>query len=167
MAQDNGYHVLFAAPSNESLISLHPGPVHIFKLWQIFLENVDALTKIIHAPTVQQQILNVVGNLSSIGKPLEALLFSIYCCALLSLTDEEVATEFGEDKNVLQARFYAGTQRALAKAGVMKTSDLVVLQAFCLYIVCQEYISASLLDLLLTSFRFLAVPHTIGGYCGV
>jgi hypothetical protein len=133
---DNVYHALFAAPSQDSLTSLHPEPVHIFKLWQIFLENVNPLTKIIHPPILQQQVLNAVSDLGSIGRGLEALLFSIYCCALLSLTDEEVQREFGKDKTAMQARFRTGAQRAFANADLMNTSDVVLLQAFSLYLVC-------------------------------
>ncbi|EEA25625.1 conserved hypothetical protein [Talaromyces marneffei ATCC 18224] len=132
---DHGYDVLFSAPSNETLSSLHPDPVHIFKLWQVFLENVNPLTKVIHAPVLQQQMLNAIGDLSSMGKGMEALLFSIYSCALHSMTDEEVQKELGQEKSLLQARFRIATQKALANAGLLKTTDLVLLQAFCLYLV--------------------------------
>ena len=84
---------------------------------------------------LQQQILNVVSDLGSIGKGMEALLFSIYGCAVHSMTDEEVQKEFGLEKSLLQTRFLTATQKALANAGLLKTSDLVLLQAFCLYLV--------------------------------
>ncbi|KAK4071558.1 transcriptional regulator family: Fungal Specific TF [Purpureocillium lilacinum] len=32
---------------------LQPEPVHVFRLWQLFLDRVNPLTKIIHVPTVQ------------------------------------------------------------------------------------------------------------------
>lgn len=132
---DHGYDVLFSSPSNETLTSLHPDPVHIFKLWQVFLENVNPLTKIIHAPVLQQQIFNAIGDLSSVGKGMEALLFTIYSCALHSMTDEEVQKELSQEKSLLRTRFRTATQKALANAGLLKTTDLVLLQAFCLYIV--------------------------------
>ena len=34
------------------LLAMHPNPLIIFRLWQIFLDNVDPLIKIIHAPTI-------------------------------------------------------------------------------------------------------------------
>ncbi|EED21503.1 conserved hypothetical protein [Talaromyces stipitatus ATCC 10500] len=132
---DNGYDILFSVSSSDTLTSLHPNPVQIFKLWQIFLENVNPLTKIIHAPSLQQQMLNAIGDLGSMGKGMEALLFSIYSCALLSMTDEEMQKEFGQDKGLLQTRFRTATQKALANAGLLKTTDLVLLQAFCFYLV--------------------------------
>lgn len=163
---DHGYDVLFSAPSNEALTSLHPDPVQIFKLWQVFLENVNPLTKIIHAPILQQQMLNAIGDLSSVGKGMEALLFSIYSSALQSMTDEEVQKDFGQEKSLLQTRFRTATQKALANAGLLKTTDLVLLQAFCLYLVCHYY-SVLNLGIMLILSRFRAVPHTIEGQYGV
>lgn len=163
---DHGYNILFSSPSNETLTSLHPDPVHIFKLWQVFLENVNPLTKIIHAPMLQQQMLNAIGELNSIGKGMEALLFSIYSCALLSMTDEEAYKEFGREKSSLQARFRMATQKALANAGLLKTTDLVLLQAFCLYIVGHDYLVLDY-DTMLIILRFLAVRYTIDGQYGV
>lgn len=126
----------------------------------------NPLTKIIHAPMLQQQMLNAIGDLSSIGKGMEALLFSIYSCAVHSMTDEEVQKEFGQEKGLLQARFRTATQKALANAGLLKTTDLVLLQAFCLYIV-RHYYSALDLGIMLMFFRFLAALHTIEGQYGV
>lgn len=163
---DHGYDILFSSPSNETLTNLHPDPVHIFKLWQVFLENVNPLTKIIHAPVLQQQMLNAIGDLSSIGKGMEALLFSIYSCALHSMTGEEVQKECGREKSLLQARFRIATQKALANAGLLKTTDLVLLQAFCLYIVRHYYLVLDL-RIMLMLFRFLAALHTIDGRYGV
>lgn len=115
---------------------------------------------------LQQQILNAIGDLSSIGKGMEALLFSIYSCAVHSMTVEEVHKEFGQEKSLLQARFRIATQKALANAGLLKTTDLVLLQAFCLYIV-RHYCSVLDFRIMLMFFRFLAVLHTIEGQYGV
>lgn len=115
---------------------LHPNPLHIFKLWQTFLENVNPLTKILHAPTVQQQILEAMSDLHQIGRELEALMFSIYCIALISLPAEEVGRSFGESKKKLLSRCRRGAQMAFANAHLLRTSNAVVLQAFMLFIVC-------------------------------
>lgn len=54
------------------------------------------------------------------------------------MTDEEVRREFGREKGVMRARFRTGTQRALVNADLMYTSDVMLLQAFSLYIVRRE-----------------------------
>lgn len=97
---------------------------------------------------------------------MEALLFSIYSCAVHSMTDEEVQKEFGQEKGLLQARFRTTTQKALSNAGLLKTTDLVLLQAFCLYIV-RHYYSVFDSDIMLIFFRFLAVLYMIEGQYGV
>lgn len=163
---DHGNDVLFSLPSNEALTHLHPDPVRIFKLWQVFLENVNPLTKILHAPIVQQQMLKTIGDLNSIGKGMEALLFSIYSCALHSMTEQDVKKEFDQEKSLLQARFRTATQKALSNAGLLKTTDLVLLQAFCLYIVRRYYWVLNL-GIMLMFTRFLAALRMIEGQYGV
>ena len=78
------------------------------------------------------------------------------------MTDEEVQKGFGREKSLLEARFRIATQKALANAGLLKTTDLVLLQAFCLYIVGHYYL---LLDygIMLIIFRSLVVQYTIDG----
>jgi hypothetical protein len=39
---------------------LRPSQPRIFILWQLFLDNVDPLLKIIHVPTMQRQIHRLV-----------------------------------------------------------------------------------------------------------
>lgn len=119
---------------------LHPNPVHIFKLWQTFLENVNPLTKILHAPTIQQQILEAMGDLPRIGKELETLMFAIYCIALVSLPAEEVEKSFGQSKKKLLSKCRRGAQLAFRNASFLRTSNIMVLQAFMLYLVCLKAI---------------------------
>lgn len=117
------------------MIDLHPSTVQIFRLWQTFLDNVNPIIKIFHAPTVQQQILDATSDLSNVSKPMEALMFGIYATAVTSLSDVECKNMFGEEKTVLRGRYSAGSRQALRNAGVLRTSNLVILQAFVLYLV--------------------------------
>jgi hypothetical protein len=127
---------LFGASSRHKLTLLHPSPIHIFKLWQFFLDGFNPLTKSIHVPTVQQRILDATSDLASVSRELEALMFAIYCAALMTLTDEEAVKSFGETKTKLLDRYRNCARQALMNAGVLKTSELVVLQAFLIFLVC-------------------------------
>lgn len=120
---------------SSNLLLLHPSIPHIFRIWQIFLENVNPMVKIFHAPSVQQMITDASEDLSSISKPNEALLFSIYFLAILSLTPQNCASHFGESQQVLLARYTRGVQQALVNARYLRTTNLTVLQAFILYLV--------------------------------
>lgn len=121
-----------------SLTASHPPPVHIFRLWQVFIDNVNPLTKIMHAPTVQQAILNASGDLDKVSASTEALMFAIYHFAIVSMDDEECQSILGESRPIMLAKYSTATQQALINAKVLRTSNLMVLQALTLYLVCRN-----------------------------
>ena len=127
--------LLFGSQTTQKLTSLHPSPVHIFRLWQTFLDNVNPLSKIFHAPSVQQKVLDATADVEDIPKGTEALMFSIYAAATISMNEPECQKLFNEKKEVVLARFQSGARRALRIAGYLRSSDIVVLQAFALYLV--------------------------------
>lgn len=133
--EDDISSMLLGHGTRVDLHDLHPSPLHIFKLWQTFLERVNCLTKIVHAPTVQQQILEAMSDLKQINKDFESLMFSIYCIALTSLQAGEVEKAFGESKKKLLSRCRRGAQQAFTNAYFLRTSSTVVLQAFILFLV--------------------------------
>ena len=132
---DNEGDLLFPSYAIEDLSKLHPSAVHIFRMWQTYLDNVNPLIKVLHAPTVQQQILVAISDLEKIPKGLEALMFSIYILAVTSLGEKDCISVLGEEKATLLARYRAGAKQALRKAGFLKSSELIVLQAFFLFLV--------------------------------
>jgi hypothetical protein len=134
--EHDGGSLLFGTTSPiTSLTALHPQPVQIFRLWQSFLDNVNPLSKIIHAPTVQHQILEASANLEKISRSMESLMFAIYAISVNSMDNRECETMLGESKQILLARFVKATERALIKASFLKSTDLVVLQALTLFLV--------------------------------
>lgn len=92
----------------------------------------------LHAPSVQQQLLDATSNLDEIPKNLEALMFAIYAMATVAMTDEACMKLFGEERFVVLQRFQADTRQALQNAEYLRSSDLVVLQAFVLLLVSTE-----------------------------
>ncbi|KAK1969882.1 fungal-specific transcription factor domain-containing protein [Colletotrichum sublineola] len=120
---------------NASVMHLHPSPIQIFQLWQIYINNVNPLLKITHVPTVQGLIIEASANLDKIPKNVESLMFAIYLMAVTSLEDVEVAKMFNEPKPTVLSRFHTGLQQALVNAGFMRTSDTMVLQAYMLYLI--------------------------------
>jgi hypothetical protein len=130
-------NLIFGFPMSpvSSLRSRHPNPVQIFKLWQLYLDNINPLTKLFHAPTVQQVILDASGNLDDIPRNVEALLFAIYCITTESLSNTDCMSLLGESKSVVSQRFRSGAQHALVNSSLLKTTDLMVLQAFVLFVV--------------------------------
>lgn len=122
---------------NVTLSAFHPNPGQILKLWQIYLERVDPLLKVTHTPTLQPRIIDAAGNVANVSQGLEALIFSIYCVAVLSLEEEE-ATSFGLPKKDLLAHYQFGCQQALLNCGIPRTEDLECLTALYLYLVSSK-----------------------------
>jgi hypothetical protein len=119
------------------LHSLHPEPRKIYRLWQIFVETVNPLTKIIHVPTLQQRILDASWDPSRIQKPLAATMFSMYSLALISMSPEACQDSFGESPAVLYTRYRTASARALVDADFLTTTDLEVLQALALFLLAE------------------------------
>ena len=133
--EDNIGFVLYGTPSAD-LRDLHPPPAHIFFLWQKFLDRVNPLTKVIHVPTLQPIVAEAATNLDSIPKNVEALLFSIYTMAAVSLTDDESLAFLGYSKKEAVERFSRGVRTSLTRIDILKHYDLIILQAMVLYMVC-------------------------------
>ncbi|KFY07462.1 hypothetical protein V492_07124 [Pseudogymnoascus sp. VKM F-4246] len=119
-----------------NLRSLHPLPSQIPYMWDVFIENVDPLTKVLHVPTMAKAIKEAKENLDCLSKSIEALLFAIYYSVVTSMSQEEVKSSFGTDKSVLIDRYRFGVEQALARADFLNTSELVVIQAFALFLTC-------------------------------
>ncbi|KAK0648243.1 putative C6 transcription factor [Cercophora newfieldiana] len=134
------------------LSTLHPNPIHIFRLWQIYLENVDPLFKVTHSITLQSRIFTAATNIGNIDAPLEALMFSIYCVAITSLDSQECRASFGASKEDLMTSYRFGCQHALTNAKFLQLRDRDTLTALFLYLV---------------SIGRLIHPQSLCSLCGV
>ena len=129
-------HLLFGSRQTAVDIStLHPEPVQIFRLWQLYLENVDPLLKVTHTPSLQGSIIEAASNVLNIRPTLEALMFSIYCMSISSLGVDECQAMFGSSKVDLLTRYQFGCQQALSNCGFLRSSDRDCLTALHLYLV--------------------------------
>ena len=129
-------HLLFGFErDNIDLTATHPDVLQIFRLWQVYLDNVNPVLKVTHTPSLQGRIIQAAANLQEVDPTLEALMFGIYCTAILSLTPEECESIFGESKQVLSTRYQFGSQQALLKCGFLQSNDCECLTALYLYLV--------------------------------
>ncbi|KAK2614458.1 hypothetical protein N8I77_001281 [Diaporthe amygdali] len=127
--------LLFSAFRNVvDLRELHPPPMQAFMLWQAFLQNVNPMSKVIHAPSVQPIIIEASKDFDTVPKPSVALLFAIYAAAIMSLKEEDCQTQFDAQKSLLLTRYFSACQQALAAASFMKSRNLVTLQAFVIFL---------------------------------
>ena len=139
LGDDSGDMVLGLTPTSHGGVAhLHPATENLFKLWHIFLENVNPMTKIIHRPSLEKQVVKASQDLDAIPRGLECLMFAIYTCAIGSMNEEDCEKILGESRDVLFKRYRTGCRRALARAKFLGTGDLMVCQSFVLYVVCFE-----------------------------
>jgi hypothetical protein len=133
---DDSDHLLFCSRNtNVDLTALHPNQIHIFKLWQVYIENFDPLLKVTHTPTLQGCIINAASDLTNIDSALEALMFSIYCVAIFSLGQEECQKQFGQPREDLLSQYQLGAREALLSCKFLRTGDRIVLTALHFYLV--------------------------------
>jgi hypothetical protein len=135
MFEDNDGFPFVVGGSMSSVTHLHPSAIQIFQLWQVYISSVNPLLKLSHVPTIQAQIISASADTAKIPKGLEVLMFAIYFIAITAMPEQEVRGMFIEDKTVLLHKYHGATQQALVNAGFMRSTDLMVLEAFVLYLV--------------------------------
>ncbi|KAK4862822.1 hypothetical protein LT330_002955 [Penicillium expansum] len=153
----NNDHLLFGSPVGniDDLSASHPTQVQIFRLWQIYLDNVNPLLKVTHTPTLQTRIIDAASDIANVNPELEALMFSIYCVSILSLTDDQCNTLFGWPKKDHLTAYQSACQQALRSCGILRSSDRECLTALYLYLVSirPETDPASLSSMLSVAIR--------------
>lgn len=118
-----------------NIVELHPDQIQIFRLWQIYLENINPLLKVTHTPTLQPRIIDAASDVENINPPLEALIFSIYCMAVFSLSHSECQRIFGSPRADLLSTYQLGAREALLNCGFWRTGDRDCLTALHFYLV--------------------------------
>lgn len=140
---NTNHHLLFGSPGGKvDLATLHPEQAKIFRLWQLYLDNVNPLLKVTHTPTLQSRIVDAFADLSALEPSLEALLFSIYCTSVLSLTDEQCRAIFGSPRHEVLSGYQFACRQALVNCNALGSSDHDCLTAMFLYLVINNHFIA-------------------------
>ena len=105
------------------------------RLYEIFLENVNPLIKVIHVPTFRKMIDGFCVTPYKVSKSFEALLFVTYLSAVSSLGEDECLQNLGEPKTVVFSRYRIAAQQALANATFLRSTSIVTLQAYHMFLV--------------------------------
>lgn len=133
--QHHGWVFSFSS-QNVDLLSLHPIPVQIETYWNVYKDRIDPLVKVLHIPSIEPTVLAAASHLANLNKSFEALMFAIYYGAATSLSVEECLAKLGEERSVLLSRYRFAIEQALARANFLTTEELVVLQAFVIFLIC-------------------------------
>jgi hypothetical protein len=160
--QSNNHLLLGLTIGNVDLSASHPSQVQIFKLWRIYLDNVNPLLKVTHAPTLQTRIIDAANNISSLSPTLEALIFSIYRVSILSLADDECTAVFGVPKKDLLTGYQFACRQALQNCDLLQSSNRDCLTALYLYLVS---LSDFIVPLYSNCSRYLSGPTRTPRLC--
>lgn len=69
---------------------LHPPPLQMQFLWQIYMDNVDPFMKVLHVPSMTKVIRELRGSYNSLDPSMQALVLVISFAACVSLEEDEV-----------------------------------------------------------------------------
>lgn len=123
------------SPSTPDLREFHPLPSQIPFLLDVFSENVNLFIQIVHIPTATKMVRGLRGSgMTGCTPAHEALMFSIYYAAINSMEEDDIMTNFGSSKSDLNLRYRLGLEHALAKADFLNVPDIVLVQAFALFL---------------------------------
>lgn len=115
-----------------SLRTFHPSLPQAVALFDIFTKNVAPLVRIFHMPSLHQMYWDAVASLDD--KNIEALLFSMYYSSIISIGPEQCANILGLNREEALGRYRFAVEQALARAGLLTTQSIVLLQAAVLFL---------------------------------
>ncbi|ETN46654.1 uncharacterized protein HMPREF1541_00840 [Cyphellophora europaea CBS 101466] len=116
---------------------IRPRTDRVFPLWQVYLENVDPVLKLLHVPTTQRRLMQASQTSQGFPASFEALTFAIYHAVVTSMQTSVLGSIVAADeRHDLLRKYDIGIERALANADFMKTPDMFCLQALTLYLSC-------------------------------
>jgi hypothetical protein len=136
LTPDDNIDLLLSEVGGLNVEDVYPEPVQIFRLWQIFLDRVNPLTKVIHVPSVQPYVVESVTSLQKIPQNVQALLFSIFTMSVVSLEESECQQILGCPRTEALKKLSDGARAALQKTSFLRTYDMTTLQALVMYLVC-------------------------------
>lgn len=148
---NNADLVLSADLFNTNVEDLQPDPIHVFRLWQLYIDRVNPIFKILHIPSLQSLIMEAASNMAAVPLHNQALLFSIFAMASVSMSAAECIQTIGMSRDVAIQKFNTGTKASLIKYSFLKNYNMTTLQAVVLYLV----------SLTLSSKLPIALPSSI------
>lgn len=134
-ANHQGFIFSFSSTALD-LHAFHPPPHHIMTYWDIYKENVDPLVKILHRNETEKLLKEASKDIEHISKPTEVMVFSVYFAAVTSLSDDECLNVTRMTKEAALRKYRFAFEQAMARAGFLSTTELIVVQSFVLFLIC-------------------------------
>ncbi|KAJ5314121.1 uncharacterized protein N7443_001005 [Penicillium atrosanguineum] len=117
-----------------SLGPYHPTMSNSVALLEIFKESVVPFVHIFHMPTLMEAYWDAMASPEMIDRNTEALLFAIYYSTVISMESSQCEKVLGLSRSNAVKHFQFATQQAMARADLLNTQSLVLLQAVVLFL---------------------------------
>ncbi|KAA8644442.1 hypothetical protein EYZ11_003552 [Aspergillus tanneri] len=117
-----------------SLHAYHPPLPQSVALLEIFKENVVPLVHIFHMPTMIHIYWDAVAMPEARDRNAEALLFAIYYSTIISMEPEQCSTTLGVSRAYALKHYQFAVEQALARADLLNTQSMILLQAVVLFL---------------------------------
>ncbi|KAI9150597.1 Pyriculol/pyriculariol biosynthesis cluster transcription factor [Paramyrothecium foliicola] len=148
-----------AAPD---LAEFRPLPSQVPFFLDRFAENVNMFYQLVHIPTITKIVqTSRHGGSLTLTASHEALMFSIYYATIVSLNDADVLVNFGSSKTDLLVQFRLGLELALAQADFLGNPDIVLFQAFCVFLLVSRSEDSPRYAWMMTGLA-IRVAHSLG-----
>ena len=128
------------APGVERTSIMHylPSRLLVDKLMTHYWHAVHVIARTVHRPSFERQYLRFWDDVAAAMEPrasFQAVVFAALLSSVISMSEDHVYHEFGVNKQSLVENFRQGTESALSRANLLRTSKLETLQAFVMYLV--------------------------------
>ncbi|KAI4187498.1 MAG: hypothetical protein L6R41_002780 [Letrouitia leprolyta] len=128
--------------NSASLIDFLPSKLIADRLLNQYWLAVHPLCRTVHRPSFQKRYRAFWADVETGVEPpgsLQAIIFAALFCGVVSMPDNVILMEFGTTKKDLVDNFQMGTETALGRANVIRTTKVETLQALVMYMVCLFY----------------------------
>lgn len=133
------------APGVERTSIMHylPSRVLVDKLMAHYWKAVHLIARTVHRPTFERQYLKFWDDVNAGMEPrasFQAVVFAALLSSVISMSENDIYNEFGVNKQSLIENFRQGTESALSRANLLRTTKLETLQAFVMYLVSSTFL---------------------------
>ncbi|KAJ5948875.1 Zn(II)2Cys6 transcription factor [Penicillium verhagenii] len=118
----------------QSLRAYHPPLSQSVALFEIFKKNVAPLVHIFHMPTLISCYWDAVASPESLDLNTEALLFAIYYATVISMESQQCESVLGFSRATAVKHYQFAMQQAMARADLLNTQSVVLIQAVVLFL---------------------------------
>ncbi|KAL1986541.1 hypothetical protein VTN96DRAFT_6119 [Rasamsonia emersonii] len=140
--------MLFGLSNHDhALLDFLPTKAAADKLMQHYWEAVHPVARIVHRPSFEKRYEQFWEDVTHGIEPkpsIQAVVFAALFTAVVSMPQQTVLDDFGVSQQELVENFRLGTETALGKAHILRTTKIETLQAFVMYLeipMCRDAIS--------------------------